>query len=373
MRIAVIGPISKETLVDSKGGTELFTYLLAEGLVKNGHDVTLYCAKGTKTSATQVEICNPDEAMGGESNMEFVYPLTLVELRQALEDHKKNPYDIIHSSIPKDFMTTFFAHDFNCPVVHTVHRDFLEREKIYNVYKHLGISNNEHFVFVSQNAFKKSLYKKNGVYIYNGIQIENFPFSETSGDKLLWFSRIDPVKGPKEAAQAAKEANRGLRLVGDIDRNAFAEYFRNEIQPLLTPEITYEKSPDPEGRIKMYQEAKALLFSIQWEEPFGLVLAESMACGTPIIAFARGSLPELVEDGKTGFLVNSSDTDIRGDFQTKKTGIAGLVEAIDKLYSLSEEEYKKIRTNCRKRVEEMFTIEKTVKNYEELYQKLLNK
>ena len=122
-----------------------------------------------------------------------------------------------------------------------------------------------------------------------------------------------------------------------------------------------------------YGRAKALLYPIEWEEPFGLVLIESMACGTPIVAFARGSIPEVVIDGETGFIVNPSDSDIRGNFIIKKTGKEGLKEAVEKIYAMSEAEYRQMRLNCRKHVEANFTVEKMVDGYEKVYQKLLGR
>ena len=124
--------------------------------------------------------------------------------------------------------------------------------------------------------------------------------------------------------------------------------------------------------VSLMQKAKAFLMTINWEEPFGLVMIEAMACGTPVVAFARGSVPEIVKDGETGFIINPSDDDVRGDWIIKKTGFEGLCEAVNKLYSLSQEEYKQMRLACRKRVEERFTIEKMVEEYEKVYQDVLN-
>ena len=118
--------------------------------------------------------------------------------------------------------------------------------------------------------------------------------------------------------------------------------------------------------------AKCLLFPIKWEEPFGMVLIEAMACGTPVVAYARGSVPEIIKDGETGFIVNSSDSDIRGDWIVKKTGIAGLCEAVEKIYSMSKVEYQKMRHACRTHVEANFTVEKMADNYEKVYQKILS-
>jgi glycosyltransferase involved in cell wall biosynthesis len=116
-----------------------------------------------------------------------------------------------------------------------------------------------------------------------------------------------------------------------------------------------------------------MLAPLTWEEPFGLTLIESMACGTPVIAFARGSVPEIIEDGKTGYIVNSSEDDKRGDFVIKKTGIEGLCEAVERIYDMSEEGYRQMRKNCRAHVENNFTVERMVDQYEALYKEILAK
>jgi glycosyltransferase involved in cell wall biosynthesis len=160
-------------------------------------------------------------------------------------------------------------------------------------------------------------------------------------------------------------------MSGIIDREKYQTFFDREIKPYLSNDIIFEEHKGQERKLELYQNAKAFLFPIQWEEPFGLVLTEAMACGTPVIAFARGAIPEIVADGVTGFVVNPSEEDKRGDFIIKKTGIEGLVEAIQRLNSLPQEEYIKMRQASRKRVEDNFTIEKTVEGYENEYKKIL--
>lgn len=360
MKIAIAGVITKKIEPHPLGGTEMFTYLLVEGLVKKGHDVTLYCAKGSKTSATrQVEICEPAEAIGQESNVEFVYPYTLIEMRQILQDLGANKYDILHVSFLKTFMASFFADQIKIPLLHTIHRDFMENKRLHAVYQRIGFHPNEHFVFVSERARQRSLLKENTHAIHNGIDTQAYPFSPECSDTFLWLSRVDELKGPKEAALAAQKAGVKLILSGDIDREKYQDYFDSEIKPLLSDSIVHEKPSTVERKIELYQKAKAFLFPIQWEEPFGLVVAEAMSCGTPVIAFNRGAMSEIIQDGVTGYLVDQGK------------GVEGIVEAINRLNSLSREEYAKMRQNARKRIEDNFSVARMVENYENLYKELI--
>ena len=123
--------------------------------------------------------------------------------------------------------------------------------------------------------------------------------------------------------------------------------------------------------IKRYGKSKVLVMPYQWEEPFGLVMIESMACGTPVVAYARGSVPEIIKDGQTGFIVNSSEKDKRGDWIVKKTGIEGLLEAVEKIYAMPEAEYLEMRRNCRKHIEKHFTIERMINDYVETYKEVV--
>jgi glycosyltransferase involved in cell wall biosynthesis len=376
MRIAIAGIIGKKITSHPLGGTEAFTYLLIDGLVKKGHEVTLYSCEGSQTVAQHhVDICKPEEASTIASNVEFIYPYTLIEIKKIISDINQNKFDILHINIPKTFMFSFFAEEIKIPIVHTMHRDFFVNPKIYNFYKQIGIHKNENFVFVSKNAFDRSLNKTNGHYIFNGINISKYPFAPKNGsdDYLLWLSRMDPDKGAKEAILTAKSLNKKLILTGDIDRKIFQDYFDQEIVPLLDKNIVFEKQLSLEKNISLFQQAKVFIFPVQWEEPCPLTVFETMATGTPIVTYARGSLPELVKDGLTGFIVNPSDQDIRGDFIIKKTGIEGLKEAINKIYSMPETDYKKMRQNCRTHVEKNFTVERMVDEYEKLYQEIIEK
>jgi glycosyltransferase involved in cell wall biosynthesis len=373
MRIGIAGIITKKIEENALGGTEDFTYLLVDGLVKRGHEVTLYCAKGSKTPAQhQIEICNGEDALGEESNLHFVYPYTLLEIKAILSDIKEKKFDILHVNFLKTFLMSYFANQVDIPILYTMHRDFMARPKIYEVYEKIGFSPKEHFVYVSKKAQDLSLLRTNSEYIYNGIDTLKFPFSQKNDQsKFLWLSRVDELKGSSQAIKACFEAKVSLILSGIIDRIKYQSFFDQEIEPYLTNEIVFEEHSSFERKLELYQNAKAFLFPIQWEEPFGLVLIEAMACGTPVVAFARGAIPEIVKDGETGFIVNSSNNDIRGDWIIKKTGIEGLVEAIQKVNSLSQQEYSKMRQACRRRVEDNFTIEKTVENYENEYKKIL--
>jgi len=191
---------------------------------------------------------------------------------------------------------------------------------------------------------------------------------------MVFTSRLKKIKGVEEAINVALKTKRRLKLSGDI-RGSEKEYFYHTIKPLI------DKS---QGLVKFlhfvnhsmipyfFASGKLFIFPIQWEEPFGLVMIEAMATGTPVVAFARGSVPEVIKDGETGFIVNPSDDDIRGNFIIKKTGIEGLCEAVEKIYSMPEDQYRKMRKACREHVEKNFTVEKMVDAYEKVYEEIIS-
>lgn len=189
---------------------------------------------------------------------------------------------------------------------------------------------------------------------------------------MLWMSRIHHTrmdKGVEDAVSVAENLNRRIRITGFIESSS-KDYFEKTIRPRIIPSrvIFEEQSAGvPIDRSATYGTAKLFLFPLKWEEPFGFVMMEAMACGTPVVAYARGAVPEVVADGVTGFIVNLSPSDIRGDFIVKKTGQEGLCEAVERIYTLSPEEYSRMRVNCRARVEKHFTVQRMIDQYERLY------
>jgi glycosyltransferase involved in cell wall biosynthesis len=208
--------------------------------------------------------------------------------------------------------------------------------------------------------------------VYNGVDIENFEFNESGGNNLLFIGRIIKKKGVEEAIKTSLLTNYPLNIVGSI-----REYDKDNIASFLSKinnkNIKIIKTAFRTEAIKYYSTSKITLAPILWEEPFGLITVESMAAGTPVVGYARGALPEIIKDGETGFIVNPSDDDIRGNFIIKKTGVEGLCEAVERIYSMPEDQYRKMRKACREHVEKNFTVERMVDDYEKVYEEILNK
>lgn len=189
----------------------------------------------------------------------------------------------------------------------------------------------------------------------------------------MFCGRIHPTKGVGLAIEAAMKLKKKLLLVGSIGYSHM-DYFNNEIKPYINGDVSLVENISEKTSIaKLYGSSKLFIFPIQYEEPFGLVMIEAMATGTPVVAFARGSVPEVVKDGETGFIVNPSDDDIRGDWVIKKTGLEGLCEAVEKIYTMPEDQYRAMRRACRTHVEANFTVERMVDGYEKVYQEVLSK
>ena len=213
--------------------------------------------------------------------------------------------------------------------------------------------------------------------IYNGTDTNLFRFNPNPKDYLLYLGELVERKGVREAILAAKKIKLKLVIAGRVPLQTSQikdySFFQKYVKPELNRgRIEYAGEVASEKTSELYGNAKATLFPIRWEEPFGLVMTESMSCGTPIIAFARGSVPEIIKDGETGFIVNSSDNDIRGNWIIKKTGVEGMIEAINRIYDMPEKEYLEMRKNCRKHVEKNFTLERMVDEYEKVYKRIIN-
>lgn len=332
----------------------LIVKAIAEGLTKKGHRVTFFGPQGSKLKVTKIVSGGLKPLYGKKEHPIFQDPkidsakianlwdqyLISLIYRQALE----GKFDLIHIH-PADRALSFGLAIKNIPIVYTLHDPIYPwRKDIFRLFQ----TKNQYFISIS-NAQRKPAPDLNwAATIYNGLDLKEFPFSKKTGKYFLFLGRILPVKGPDIAIQAAKLAKEKLFIAGTPNQG---EYWEKKIKPFLEKDIKYLGQIPYEKTDKFYSQAKALLCPIRWEEPFGLTFIEAMACGTPVIAFRRGSAPELIKDGKTGFLVNN---------------LREMVKAIKKIDQID-------RRECRAWVEKNFTLEKMVENYEKIFLKILKK
>ena len=357
--------------------------VLAEGLAKRGHHITYVCAQGSAIKTNKVypktlpffEVVkkNDWEKLEDKRLMErLIVPFETDLHLTFLEKIKKEKFDIAHFHTTPPFYGLPFALNTGLPNVFTLHGVSSPLES-----KVIETFNNENnfFISISNSQRKQFPVLKFFKTIYHGIPLQESYFDEKGGEAIVFASRLKKVKGVEEAINVALKTKRILKLSGDI-RGSEKEYFYRTIKPLIDKSQGLVKFLHFVNRSMIpyfFAGGKLFIFPIQWEEPFGLVMIESMACGTPVVAFARGSVPEVIKDGETGFIVNPSNDDIRGDFIIKKTGIEGLCEAVERIYSMPEEQYRKMRKACREHVEKNFTVEKMVDEYEKIYKEILNK
>jgi glycosyltransferase involved in cell wall biosynthesis len=212
----------------------------------------------------------------------------------------------------------------------------------------LYASPNQHYISISDNQRADAPDLPYAATVYNGIDTDLFAFSEEHDGYLLFTGRIVPEKGVKEAIQVAQQSGQRLLIIGPTYPE-YQDYFDTQVKPHLNERVLYLGFMEREHLTKYYQMAKALLFPIQWEEPFGLAMVEAMACGTPVIALRRGSVPEIVKHNKTGFVVDS---------------LAEMAASVDKLDKIS-------RQDCRTHVEKYFSTEHMVDGYAKAFKKLL--
>ncbi len=364
---------------------ELFINL-ANGLVDKGNEVYVYASPDTKTKARLVsgekvlidkDFISP-KFLGLDrlSKLKNAHTATKIQYEidlsvKAYLHAKEKKLDIMHSY--HDFMAHYMNKFIPIKTVYTIHDPRPLREHIeYWRFNHFKKDN---YVFISQSQLGDYRGLLHGVaVVYHGVNTEKFAFEQSGGEYLAFLGRYIKEKGVAEAIAVAKKTSRPLRMVGD-DAYRALPYYQKKVLPYLKKGVIEDESFFGEGdRGKFLKDAKAILFPIQWEEPFGMVMVESMSCGTPVIAFNRGSVSEIVKDGLTGFIIDQNDQNRpnKGKWIIKKKGVEGLVEAINKIYNMSPEEYQKMREASRKHVEENFTIPKMVNGYEEVYNQILD-
>lgn len=335
MKIALLSPIAWRTPPKHYGPWENIVSLLCEGLVKKGIDVTLFA---TQDSITEGELCAVCK-QGYEEN-ETIEPKVWECLHISEVFERAHEFDLIHNNF--DFLPLTYSRLVKTPVLTTIHG--FSSGKILPVYEKYNPVN--YYVSISDSDRSEKLDYVDTVY--HGINLEHFTFKKEAGDYLLFFGRIHHDKGAKEAIQIAESFGKKLIMAGIIQDK---RYFDEEISPYLGKNIIYAGSANPEQRDKLLGDAYALLHPINFAEPFGLSVIEAMACGTPVVAFNKGSMPELIKPGKNGFLVSN---------------IKEAVEALKKIPKID-------RKLCREIVEKKFAVDIMVENYIKVYQNVINK
>ncbi len=382
MKIAFISVVRNPIppKINTINGISSISAILAEGLQAKGHEVNFFCPKGSTvhTQRTESPFYSITEFYGYQYYKslpervrdELLQPFNTELHLLLLENLAKNSYDLVHFNTAPMVFSLAFSRRINIPKVFTFHNQFSEPyDKILDIY---AKDNKNYFISISLAQRKLISTINYAGNIYHGIDTKFFHNNVKNDNYIFFCGRFHPEKGLDLAISVAKKLNKKLIFTGQESFSGSA-YYNNLIKPSIDDTQIIEKKLNArEELVKLYSEAKLFLLPIQYEEPFGLVFIEAMATGTPVVAFARGSVPEVIKDGETGFIINPSDQDIRGNWIIKKTGIEGLYEAVERIYNMSSDQYLQMRQNCRKHVEENFTIERMVDEYEKVYQKITN-
>ena len=338
MKIAQIAPLVESVPPTLYGGTERVVSWLTEELVACGHDVTLFASGDSKTQARLAPIVPRALRLDGIHNS---LPYNFIMLDQVAVRHAE--FDVLH------FHIDFFHYPLFRTMAHktltTLHgrQDLPELPAIYRAFPHMplvSISNHQRLPVPPVNWMGT---------VYHGLPDGLLGLGTGEGNYLAFLGRVCPDKGPLEAIEIARRAGRRLKMAAKVDP-ADAQYFVQEVKPVLdaSPHVEFIGEIDDSQKQEFLGNAEAVLFPINWPEPFGLVMIEAMACGTPVIAFRSGSVPEIMEDGLTGFVVND---------------VAQAVAAVAKLDTL-------FRPSIRSRFEERFSAVAMAREYVKIYQQL---
>jgi len=334
MRVAMLSSISWRTPPRAYGPWELVTSLLTEALVARGVEVTLFATLDSLTAGTLDGV-----ASRGYSEDPSLDAKVWEALHVAHFFERADGFDLLHNQA--DFIPLAFSRLVETPMVTTIHG--FSSPRILPVFERYD--DRQHYVSISDADRAPSL--KYAATIHHGIEVEKFPFDPVGSEDLLFFGRIHPDKGAGEAVRAARAAGHKLLMCGLVQDQGYHE---REVAPFIDGEqVTYPGIVGGEVRLRALGRARGLLHLIGFDEPFGLSVIEAMACGTPVIAYRRGSMTELIDDGVTGFLVDSFD------------------EAVAAIGRLGEID----RRACRRAVEERFTVERMAENYLALYRRIL--
>ncbi len=348
LKIAQIAPLWETIPPQKYGGIEVMIEKITNELVQRGHSVTLFASGNSKTKA---ELKSVFQKSLFEMNIDWYHrSQNLINAANAFS--MANKFDVIHNHAGDNGL--LFSQTTKTPVVTTLHNVLPNSEQKssdeYITMKYFSRKTNFVSISLDQRIHTDIKFKYSGT-VYNGINLKDFTFNPKSQDYLVWLGRIHYGKGLRNAVNVAKISKEKLIIAGNITCETDEKYFKS-VKPMIDgKKIKYIGEVDSRKKNELLGNAKGLLFPTIWEEPFGLVMAEAMACGTPIIGFDKGSVFEVVKDGVTGFIVKNDKE---------------IIEAIKNIYKID-------RTECRKHVESHFTVEKMVDGYEKIYEKIINK
>ncbi len=335
MRIGMVAPLVEPLPPPLYGGTERIVSSLTEDLVRQGHDVTLF-ASGDSTTFARLVPCSP-RALRMDPTAPDLATATLFQLREVYA--RADEFDVIHNHA--DWYGLPFASCFATPTLTTTHGR-LDRPEIAYQYTRLP---QQQLVSVSRDQQSHLPNASWAGTVYNGIDPNHFHCNPKSGDYLAFLGRLTAEKRPDLAVEIAHRVGMRLVIAAKLDTSD-KDYYEGVVMPILhDPQVEYVGEVDEKGKDDLLRGAHAMLFPIDWPEPFGLAMVEAMATGTPVIAMDRGAVPEIVVHGKTGFVCNS---------------VEEMVDAVDLVSGLD-------RLDCRRHVERCFSAERMAREYEVIY------
>jgi len=343
MKILQIAPLWEPVPPPAYGGTEAVVYLLVEELVRRGHDVTL-CASGDSNTSAKLQACYP-VSLRTADHLEDRGPYSLQHSAMALRDASE--YDIVHNHAGEEVMAmSQLVRD--VPMLTTMHCLMTPDTKfIWDNYR-------GHYNTISWSQHRNMPPVRGPRFAgvaYNGIDVASFPFQEKKEDFLLFMGRISPEKGPHLAIEVARRTDKRLVMAGKVDQ-ADEKFYAEVVAPLIDDrKVVYVGEADGGMKRDLYRRASCVLMPLTWEEPFGLVMAESLACGTPVVALKRGAAPEIIQDGETGFVVETVDE---------------MVEAVGRAAEIRP-------LDCRRHVERRFDATVMADAYLRLYEGILRR
>ena len=346
MKIALWAPFEEPVPPVKYGGIEIVVYNLAEELKKMGHDVTLL-ASGDSHTSTKLVKCVPKaiRTQRQARNFRTRIALNYQGVAKAIEVINDGDFDIVHNHF--GWQPLLFKNSINTPMVTTLHGTLADpTEKLmHDQYREAA------FISISDSQRRHGPSLNYIATVHNGIDVDSFDYADKPGDYLAFLGRVSPEKGLAYAVQIAKKTGQRLIIAAKIDP-LDEQYYDEFIEPLIDgDQIKYIGEIDHKAKVKLLKNARALLSPLQWDEPFGIVTIEAMACGTPVVTINRGSMPEIIVNNKTGFLCSNVD------------------EMIDRIADVD----KISRLACREHVEKNFSSRLMAERYLEAYKQVIGK